>query len=170
MSFISILEYYGEINSSIIVKSQSHPQSTFFLLFCVSFDARYTIGGTVGPTLGGRLGTLIAARVAVVGCLLAAGLVLSLPSKVDDSSGNNEDGDDDSKRKKGEDAKSNENSSSSSKGDTNAPWSERARAVVGLTWPLLAVKLMAAVVNSSVGSVRPLVLKNDFGVTEAELG
>lgn len=104
----------------------------------------------------------------MVGCLLAAGLVLSLPSKVDDnsSSSNGDDGDDHN-GKKDEHAKSNEGSS---KGDSNAPWSERARAVIGLTWPLLAVKLIAAVVNSSVGSVRPLILKNDFGVTEAELG
>lgn len=105
--------------------------------------------------LGGRLGTYVAARLAVAGCLLAAALVSLLPAQVDSG---------------GDAPKEKNDAPATSSGDGDAPWRARATAAVSATWPLLCVKLVAAVVNSSVGSVRPLVLKNDFGVTEAELG
>ena len=89
--------------------------------------------------------------------MLAAALVSLLPAKVDEN---------EPKEKDAAPEKSGEHGS----GDAKAPWAARAKAVVAATWPLLTVKLVGAVVNSSVGSVRPLVLKNDFGVTEAELG
>ena len=120
--------------------------------------ARYTIGGTVGPTLGGYLGTAAASRVAVVGCVLAAALVMLLPTKVDGST--SEGGQGEGSRGPGAD-------------DDSAncePWAVRARAAVSATWPILAVKLCSAVINSMAGAVRPLVLKNDFGLSEAELG
>lgn len=112
----------------------------------------YTIGSTVGPSLGGYLGTFAATRLAVALSAVAGLVCLALPSGASDGS----------MRGKKKTAGVQLPSVSS--------WLRSAQDVLHLTWPLIATKFAAGLVNMAVGSVRTLTLKNVLSFNAAQLG
>ena len=115
----------------------------------------YTIGGVIGPALGGVLGVQVAARLAVVGSLVAVCLVALLPSSMDERA-HEED--------KSLGAKE------TATGAQYVPFRTRVHTLLMLTWPLVMSKFASGLVNSSMGAARPLLLKNDFEFDAARLG
>jgi MFS family permease len=122
----------------------------------------YTIGGTIGPSLGGYLGTMNAAKVAVMGSIMAAMLVLLLPAKIDHPVTNDED----------EDKENDHDESTKSKGLTKkeSSWFRSAKLVISMAWPLLFIKFLGTIANSMNRSISPLIFKNTFHLNEKELG
>ena len=110
----------------------------------------YTVGGVIGPALGGYLGTQAAARLAVVGSLIAVGLVLLLPKAI-------------------ESAPTEERKEAAMPGPEPS-WTLRMRTILPIVWPLLASKMVSGFINSAAGAVRPLVLKNEFNFSQERLG
>ena len=121
----------------------------------------YTVGGVVGPALGGYLGVQAAARLAVVGSLCAAGLVMLLPSAVEERQ---------QRRRALPSASSSQ--SAAVEGDKLAAtsWTRRMSAILPLVWPLLVTKMSSGFVNSAGAAARPLILKDFFHFDQTRLG
>mmetsp|Transcript_19350 Transcript_19350/g.31527 ORF Transcript_19350/g.31527 Transcript_19350/m.31527 type:complete len:355 (-) Transcript_19350:596-1660(-) len=119
----------------------------------------YTIGGILGPYLGGVLGSkgdyFFGAKLAVAGCILAAGLVALLPSDLG--------------KRKAPAKKKDEEETSSGKQESIS-WVQRAKEVVALVWLYLFVKVVTSVANSMASASQPLILKNELKVDEAQMG
>ena len=114
----------------------------------------YTIGGSVGPALGGYVGVNAAASLAVAGSVCSIGLVLLLPSAIEEGS---------STGKPDEDG--------ASRASASQPRiSSRLHTIFTLTWPLLLSKMASGVINSGIGAARPLLLKDEFHFDAARLG
>lgn len=109
----------------------------------------YTIGGIVGPYLGGLLGGqgdyFLSAKLAMLGSLLAAACCLLLPAKVPALQNLKEE-------------------------DSKLPWIQRIMTVVKVAGFLSAIKLITSTANSMASSTQNLVLKNQLGFAEADLG
>mmetsp|Transcript_22629 Transcript_22629/g.63235 ORF Transcript_22629/g.63235 Transcript_22629/m.63235 type:complete len:444 (+) Transcript_22629:152-1483(+) len=119
----------------------------------------YTVGGVVGPYTGGLLGAkgdyFLSAKIAAVVSLFAAALSMLLPvaSSAPPS------------------ATSATTASVTEKTPKEGqPWSERAAVVFKLAGFLIMVKLVSSTANSMSSSAQSVILKNDLGFTEADLG
>lgn len=138
----------------------------------------YTVGGVIGPALGGFLGVQTAARLAVVGSLVAACLVLLLPSAMEAKAAlQPTTGAADAPRPAGERTKSGTGPgvapTPKAAAADEAPaqsLSGRVRSILLLTWPLVLTKMASGLINSSMGAARPLLLKNQFQFDAARLG
>ena len=130
----------------------------------------YTVGGVIGPYLGGALGAqgdyFVGARFACAGSLLAAVLVLFLPSEAERKA-----------------AKAKEVVAAAEKGGKEAAaaaaaapaaadgaWFERAQTIMRLVGVLFFVKIASGVANSMSRSAQPLILKDELKFTEADMG
>jgi len=117
----------------------------------------YTIGGVVGPYCGGLLGAkgdyFLSAKVAMAGSLLAAGVSCLLPREAVVAP----------------DAKDAEDSKHPS-GRDQLPWSQRMSIVLKTAGFLSLVKLITSTSNSMASATQNLVLKNELGFVEADLG
>lgn len=151
----------------------------------------YTVGGVIGPALGGVLGVQSSARLAVIGSLVAVCLVTLLPSAVEEKAAHQADSVSTSEactsapaaskakaatpttlKKTAKDGSAVAASEADAAGgDGQAPsLSVLVYSVLLLTWPLVLTKFSSGVVNSSMGAVRPLLLKNEFHLDAARLG
>lgn len=143
----------------------------------------YTVGGVVGPALGGYIGTQMAARFAVAGSMVAVGLVMLLPTAVEQPT----------KPIAG---------SATPPPAASGSWWRRMREITPLVWPLMLTKMASGFVkyaviartprpsdprppsttlhtrfparrprrSSAAGAARPLLLKNTFRFDQARLG
>ena len=113
----------------------------------------YTIGGIVGPYCGGLLGAkgdyFLSAKLAVAGSLLAAAASITLPSGV---------------------KKISEESKDAEIHTEQLPWVKRMSIVLRAAGFLSMVKLITSTSNSMASSTQNLVLKNELGFAEADLG
>ena len=98
-----------------------------------------------------------AARVAVIGSILAVGLVALLPSALDE-------------QQTKQDASSSRRGTKEASTTSNAPFTTRLKGALLLTWPLVLSKVCSGVINSAMSSARPLLLKQDFHFDAARLG
>mmetsp|Transcript_56477 Transcript_56477/g.93339 ORF Transcript_56477/g.93339 Transcript_56477/m.93339 type:complete len:450 (-) Transcript_56477:261-1610(-) len=125
----------------------------------------YTVGGVVGPYIGGYLGSsgdyFLGSRLATMGSLVAAALVLLLPSHLDTQAKQA------AKRPAVQPASSSSSSCSSSTPDS---WLPRAMLVLQVTGFSLAVKVATGIANNMARSAQPLILKNDLGFDEGMMG
>ena len=118
----------------------------------------YTVGAVIGPTLGGWLGAsgdyYFGAKLAVGGSLLAACLSCFLSPKVNDQKM------DDISQKSGGEEK------------TTKPVSffTKVSGIVRLVWLILFAKAITSVANSIGSTTMPLVLKDNFSMSEQSLG
>jgi len=114
----------------------------------------YTIGGIIGPYLGGWLGSqgdyFLGAKLAMLGSLIAAACCLMLPEQTAETA-------------QLQDVKG------STKGSA-LPWTQRMVMVIRLAGFLSAVKLITSTANSMASSTQNLILKNQLGFAEADLG
>eukprot|EP00438_Fugacium_kawagutii_P017968 Skav216376 [mRNA] locus=scaffold3826:17829:20697:+ [translate_table: standard] len=115
----------------------------------------YTIGGIVGPYLGGLLGAqgdyFLSAKLAMLGSLIAAACCLMLPVMTPLQ---------DLKEADALDAKLSK----------EMPWINRMGTVIRLAGFLSGVKLITSTANSMASSTQNLILKNQLGFAEADLG
>ena len=120
----------------------------------------YTIGGIIGPYCGGVLGAkgdyFLSAKFAMVGSLVAAGASLLLPHGLAQSELNPD--------------KSDKDEGSTSSTSPSQPWPARMVIVLRLAGFLSTVKLITSTANSMASSAQNLVLKNELGFAEADLG
>jgi len=121
--------------------------------------ASYTVGATIGPTIGGILGAsgdyYLGAKLAYFGSLLCAALAwFGLPSSMDLPSSNV--------------SKEENNENQDSKGK----WSFLGRYIqaIQISGMFLSIKAITSVANSIASTVRPLILKNQLGLSERGLG
>ena len=131
----------------------------------------YTVGGVVGPFLGGVLGSsgdyLLGARCAVVGSLLAAGLVFLLPAHMDGAEDPGAGG------QKG--ATQQQQQQKKRKGETGgheaeASWGAKASLILSLVGVYLGTKVATGIANNMARSSQPLILKDKLGFDEALMG
>lgn len=119
----------------------------------------YTIGGVTGPYIGGYLGSsgdyFLGARLATVGSLVAAALVLLLPSDMDTQA---------------KQASTDNNPAKSQDKASEDSWLPRAKRVLVVAGFSLAVKVTTGIANNMARSAQPLILKNDLGFDEGMLG
>jgi OCT family organic cation transporter-like MFS transporter 18 len=118
----------------------------------------YTIGGVIGPYTGGLLGAkgdyFLGAKIAAFGSLIAAGLCCLLPTskgaaKVKDSTVDKDKG---------------------ASVSTKSSWIQRATLVMKTCGFLILMKLVTSTANSMSSSTQSLILKNELGFSEANLG
>jgi hypothetical protein len=125
-----------------------------------------------GPYVGGYLGSkgdyFVGAKVASILSIAAAALVYTLPAEIDTSV-----------TARSQPALRPEGAVESTDGnkqqqqqqpDALAPWSSRAYLVLRLAGVLLLTKVVSSVANSMASSAQPLILKNQLGFTEQDLG
>eukprot|EP00933_Yihiella_yeosuensis_P044943 TRINITY_DN4023_c2_g1_i2.p1 TRINITY_DN4023_c2_g1~~TRINITY_DN4023_c2_g1_i2.p1 ORF type:complete len:436 (-),score=57.78 TRINITY_DN4023_c2_g1_i2:177-1484(-) len=114
----------------------------------------YTIGGTFGPYLGGLLGSkgdyFLSAKIAMVGSLLAVVLSFFLPA--------------------GRTVGVEDSTEKASKEQVKSAWLQRAGSVLRLAGFFILVKLGTSTANSMASSSQSLILKNELGFSEANLG
>jgi OCT family organic cation transporter-like MFS transporter 18 len=124
----------------------------------------YTVGGVIGPYLGGWLGAtgdyFVSARYACGGSLLAAVLVLFLPSEAE----RKEAAAQEASKKDGKDDEMGDG------GESKRSWFERVLLILRLVGVLFFVKIASGVANSMSRSAQPLILKNELKFTEADMG
>ena len=120
----------------------------------------YTIGGIVGPYCGGLLGAkgdyFLSAKLAMVGSVLAAGVSCALPSRASKLTEGKEEEIGDSKAEAAE--------------QEQIPWVRRMGIVIRAAGFLSMVKLITSTSNSMASATQNLVLKNELGFAEADLG
>lgn len=117
----------------------------------------YTLGGIVGPYCGGLLGAkgdyFLSAKLATLGCILAAAGSILLPSSAKRTADKSEE-DGDAKKKESE----------------QLPWVARICIVLKAAGFLSMVKLITSTSNSMASATQSLVLKNELKFAEADLG
>lgn len=162
------LKALPQSNSSSQQQQQQQPQSMQQQRMEVlgKLTASYTVGATVGPTIGGILGAsgdyYLGAKLACFGSLLCAALAwFGLPSNLDDES------------------PSTTSTSSAQPADDskqtsikNTKWSFLGRysQAIQISGVFLSIKAITSVANSMSSTVRPLILKNQLGLSEKGLG
>jgi len=136
--------------------SQLTPEGSARVAALGRLTTAYTIGGVLGPYSGGLLGAkgdyFLSAKIAVAGSLLAAALSCALPARAGrvEHVGRAEE-------EKGEAA-------------SVLPWRRRAQLVMKYAGFLIVTKLVTSTANSIASSTQSVVLKNELGFAEAELG
>jgi MFS family permease len=127
----------------------------------------YTVGGVVGPYLGGALGAqgdyFVGARYACAGSLLAAVLVLFLPSEAERKAAK-------AKEVAAKGDKEEDVAAPASAAAADGAWFERAQTIMRLVGVLFFVKIASGVANSMSRSAQPLILKDELKFTEADMG
>ena len=117
----------------------------------------YTIGGIVGPYCGGLLGAkgdyFLSAKLAMCGSLVAAAVSCTLPSRAGATPKDEKD----------------EHKDSHAEPEQMA-WVKRMSTVLRVAGFLSTVKLITSTSNSMASATQNLVLKNELGFAEADLG
>jgi len=168
----------GQLAISKITREGTERTSALGLL-----TTSYLVGNMIGPALGGVLGAsgdyFYGAKLATAGSLLSCVLIVFLPldeaiaetalvlNETDNANGNgNGNGNGDEKTAFLND-KSASSGASTSRGNAA---SNGLQAVFAAVWLFLSTKLCSGLANALQGAVMPLILKNNFGLKEAQMG